>query len=117
MRALLILSIAALAASTAFAAKAPRLGPQAKRGLAFAEAHCAGCHAIGRNAEQSPEPEAPPFELIANKKGVTRATLTTFLRDAHNYPEAMQFKLQRKDTDALVTYMLTLRRKGYHPPI
>lgn len=117
MRTILALAAISLAATAALAAQSPRLSPTAKRGLAIAEARCATCHAVGRDAEQSPNPAAPPFELIANKPGVTRATLNTFLRDAHNYPEVMRFKLGRRDTDRLAAYMMTLRRKDYHPPI
>lgn len=113
--ALLLSALAVLAASAAFAGS--RSSAEARRGRAFAEAHCATCHAIGRNAEQSPNPSAPPFELVANERGLTRQTLTTFLRDAHNYPDAMQFTLDRRSIDSLVSYMLTLRRRGYHPPI
>ena len=117
MKHLLPLALIVLIAAVAAPAKAPRLSPKAQRGFTFAQAHCAVCHAVGRDALQSPEPGAPPFELIANKRGVTRTTLTVFLRDAHNYPEAMQFKLDRRAIDGLTSYMLTLRRPGYHPPI
>lgn len=117
MHRFLPLALIALVAAVAAPAKVPHLAPKAQRGLVFAQAHCAVCHAIGRDALQSPDPAAPPFELIANKRGVTRSTLTVFLRDAHNYPDAMQFKVDRRAIDGLVSYMLTLRRPGYHPPI
>jgi len=116
MRPILLLpALALLAASSLLAA--PRPSARVQRGQAFVSVHCTACHAIGRDAEQSPNPEAPPFELIANQPGLTRATLATFLRDAHNYPAAMQFTVDRRAIDGIAAYMLTLRRKDYHPPI
>lgn len=114
MRHLLPLSALVLAACVTTGV---HLSPGAKRGLALANANCAGCHAITANASQSPNPRAPTFELVANREGLTRETLTSFLRDAHNYPEAMQFTLGPKQADDLAAYMLTLRRADYHPPI
>lgn len=110
----LTLSAAALAAC---ATAGLGLSPAAKRGQTLAASQCATCHAVGRDAEQSPNPQAPPFELIANQPGLTRETLSSYLRDAHNYPGAMQFTLDPAKADDLAEYMLTLRRPDYHPPI
>lgn len=82
---------------------------------AFAEAACAGCHAI-RPLELSPDPEAPSFSDIANRAGLTRETLSAFLLDAHNYPEAMDFDLTPARAEALTAYILTLRDEAYRPP-
>ena len=60
---------------------------------AFIEAACAGCHAVEPPFE-SPNPYAPDFEAIANREGLTDATLSSWLRDAHNYPEIMDFDLE-----------------------
>ena len=57
------------------------------------------------------------FEAVANQHGLTRATLRTFLRDSHNFPEAMQFKVERRHIDDLAAYMITLRKPGYKPEI
>jgi len=86
------------------------------RGQAFAQERCSACHGIGANAT-SPNPESPPFEAVANQHGLTRATLRTFLRDSHNFPEAMQFKVERRHIDDLAAYMITLRKPGYKPEI
>ena len=80
----------------------------AARGLAFATAHCASCHAVGRPAI-SPNPEAAPFETIVATPGLNSATLTDWLRDSHNYPEAMQFTIAPDQVEDLAAYMLTLR--------
>ncbi|HET9628899.1 MAG TPA: cytochrome c [Novosphingobium sp.] len=84
------------------------------RGQAFAAAHCAGCHWIAANGT-GPNPESPPFDDIANRAGLTRQTLTAFLTDAHNYPAAMDFTIDRRVTGDLAAYLLTLRKPGYKP--
>lgn len=88
----------------------------AERGLAFAQARCSGCHAIAAEGI-SPNPESPPFAAVVNKPGTTRDTLRQFLRDSHNYPEAMNFHVEPAQIDDLADYMLTLRTPGYRPPI
>jgi mono/diheme cytochrome c family protein len=86
----------------------------AQRGLAFAEARCAACHAI-RADRTSPDPEAPSFETIANRPGVTRSTLRRFLRDSHNFPDAMSFRVDARRIGELADHIATLRRPGYRP--
>lgn len=85
------------------------------RAPAFAQAACGDCHAVER-PYLSPNPEAPAFADIANRKGLTAATLSYWLRDAHNYPEAMDFDLEGSHVDELTTYILTLRDPDYEPP-
>ena len=46
---------------------------------------------------------------------MTRETLTAWLRDAHNYPEEMEFYLEGPEVDELVAYMLGLRDPNYRP--
>jgi len=89
---------------------------QHQRGLAFAQASCGGCHAVERNGV-SPNPKAPPFAAIVNQQGLTDRTLGTWLLDAHNYPEEMEFYLKGPEVDALVDYMITLRDPQYRPAI
>ena len=84
--------------------------------LAFAQAACGGCHAVERYGA-SPNPDSPPFAAIANEPGLTRETLATWLRDAHNYPEEMEFYLEGPEVERLVDYMLTLRDPDYRPAI
>ena len=103
---------AATKRGTAQAAHAARVA----KGLAFAQDRCAACHGVTANAG-SPNPESPSFEDIANQPGLTRTTLRRFLADSHNYPEAMQFKVERTEISNLADYMLTLRKPGYKPAI
>lgn len=86
-----------------------------KRGMAFAQSHCATCHAVGSGI--SPKAEAPSFETIGNTPGLTAETLKPWLRDSHNYPEIMNFAIAPDQIDALAAYMLTLRNPAYRPPI
>jgi mono/diheme cytochrome c family protein len=111
MKKLAVFALIALIAAPLSAKTTP-----AKRGLAFAKTHCAACHGITANSS-SPNPEAPPWDDIANRPGTTRETLRVFLRDSHNYPDAMQFTVKRSNIGDLAAYMITLQRKGYHPGI
>lgn len=103
-----------LAAAAACHSVTPAAGPHP--GLAFAQASCGGCHAVERIG-LSPNPDAPPFAAIVNQPGLTDETLGTWLRDAHNYPEEMEFYLEGPEVDALVAYMITLRDPDYRPAI
>lgn len=83
---------------------------------AFAQAACGGCHAV-RPDSLSPNPASPAFAEIANRPGLTEASMATWLRDAHNYPEDMDFELDGKQVDALAAYILSLRVPDYRAPI
>lgn len=106
----------ALIVVAATVAAAPRAGASAKRGLALAEARCAGCHAVGAN-QSSPNPESPSFEDVANRPGLTAVSLGRYLRDAHNYPAAMDFTIERRHIRDLSAYFVSLRKPGYKPAI
>jgi len=114
IRKMLVFPLGLGLAATALAAPAHRSAPAVQRGHAFAEAHCAACHAITANGS-SPNPEAPPWDDVANRPGLTAATFAAFLADAHNYPAAMDFKVERSVISDLAAYMLTLRKPGYKP--
>lgn len=80
--------------------------------LAFVQAACGGCHAV-ETPGLSPNPASPPFAQIANRAGLTRATLLHWLSDAHNYPEVMDFDLDEAQVEQIADYILTLRSAGY----
>ncbi len=97
----------------------PGLRPDATAavdGLAFAQAHCAGCHNVA-GGQASPNSGAPRFEAIANTRGLTDDTLKAWLRDSHNYPGQMDFEIDAKRIDELAAYMLTLKSPDYRPAI
>jgi mono/diheme cytochrome c family protein len=84
-------------------------------GAVFAQASCGSCHAVAPGGV-SANPNAPPFAELVNKEGVTSATLSTWLKGAHNYPDEMNFTLYEREVDALVDYMLTLKDPNYVRP-
>ena len=101
-------TVAAPAAPGAASAKA--VAPEVQGGYDFAQAHCSTCHAVVP-LKLSPNPESPPFQAIVSRPGLTGATLKTFLRDSHNFPEIMDFDIDSDQIDALAAYMLTLQER------
>jgi len=111
-----LLGLLLLAASQALASPHPaHASAAAARGRAFAQRTCSGCHEIGLYGSSS-NPNSPPFGAIANQEGLTAATLSHWLRGAHNYPMEMNFLLHDGDVDALVAYFLSLRVRHYRRP-
>lgn len=102
----------ALTACQSLAGKDRNESAEKHPALAFAQGACGGCHAV-EHPGLSPNPEAPPFAAIVNRPGLTRQTLTAWLRDAHNYPEEMDFDLDPPQVEALVDYLLTLEDENY----
>ncbi|MBA4164200.1 MAG: hypothetical protein C0510_06160 [Erythrobacter sp.] len=82
--------------------------------LAFVQAACGGCHAVEGEAI-SPNPLSPTFAAIANRPGLDAATLSSWLRDAHNYPEVMDFDLSDEQIEMVAGHMLTLRDPAWRP--
>ena len=82
--------------------------------LAFVQAACGGCHAV-ENGYLSPNPKAPRWVDIANREGLSEETLASWLYDAHNYPEMMDFDLDQARADEIADHMLKLRSNDYQP--
>jgi mono/diheme cytochrome c family protein len=83
---------------------------EAERGRAFAQAHCARCHAIGPSGE-SPLPKAPPFRTLHQRYPVEYLTeaLAEGLRTGH--PAMPQFdELEPEQVDDLIAYLKSLER-------
>lgn len=97
-------------------ATAPAGATPAERGLAFAQQHCSQCHAVTPDAV-SPNPDSPPFPMIGNTPDVTAETLTTWLRNSHDFPQEMYFVIADERIDDLAAYILSLRSKDYEPPV
>lgn len=81
---------------------------------AFVQGACGGCHAA-EPPFLSPNPQAPSFAAIANRRGLSEASLADWLAEAHNYPEDMDFTLTVAQINQIARYMVTLRRAGYVP--
>lgn len=107
-------AVTALGAPPRAPAGSPELTPAERRGQAIAQRRCSACHAVSRNGVSS-NPEAPSFEDIANRSGLAPPTLRQFLRDSHNFPAVMNFRLEDEQVDDLSEYVLTLQRPGYQP--
>ena len=86
-----------------------------QRGLAFAEARCAGCHAVTRGI--SPNPQSPTFEAVINTSGLDLTTLKPWLQNSHDFPAMMNFAIEPEHIDDLAAYMLTLKNPSYRPII
>lgn len=80
--------------------------------LAFVQAACGGCHALQDN-ELSPNPHAPRWVDIANREELTEETMVSWLLDAHNYPDVMDFDLEPKQAEMVADYLMTLRSDDY----
>lgn len=83
----------------------------ASMGLIIARDRCAGCHQTG-GAGESPNANAPTFGEIVNRPGMTPETLAAWLRDGHNYPLEMGFRLEPHQVDSLVAYMIRWRTEA-----
>lgn len=91
-------------------------GTDAQSDLSFAQQACGDCHAVTPPGV-SPNPKSPPFTDIANSPGLTNETLAVWLTDAHNYPEDMNFRLNREQVDTIARHMLRLRDPNYEKSI
>ncbi len=79
----------------------------AKRGLDYALIACAGCHAVLAKDYDWPVRYAPPFQAVANTKGITRLALRVFLSTPHsNMPNLM---VEGEDADHVIAYILSLK--------
>lgn len=91
------------------------LGEAAARGLAFAQSHCASCHAVAGGT--SPHADAPPFADVINDPDLSDETLIPWLRASHNFPAIMNFEIQPDHIDDLAAHMMTLKDPNYKPRI
>ncbi len=83
----------------------PLIG-NAEAGRRFAEIWCSGCHAVELRTTRSGG-IAPDLPSIANR--ATSRSLKSFLRKRHE--KMPNFVLDKEDTDDVVAYILSLKRK------
>ena len=81
--------------------------PSAEGGKVLAQGMCAECHAIQSAQLQSPNRYAPPFETIANIRGMSSPALWSMLHSSHR--RMPNIILRPEQTRAIVTYILTLQ--------
>jgi mono/diheme cytochrome c family protein len=96
------------AASRATIAEAADSG-NARMGLAYAQANCASCHNVLKNAASSPNRKATPFQAIANTPGMSVTALTVWSRTSH--PTMPNLVIEPTDMDDLIAYILSLRER------
>lgn len=83
-------------------------GASPARGLAYARNACAACHAVDSGQTNSPNREAPPFEVIANMPGMTPTALNAWLHSPHlSMPNMM---VAPNDRDDVAAYLNSLKR-------
>jgi len=81
--------------------------PAEQRGKAYAQAHCARCHAIGRSG-RSPFGQAPPFRTLHQRYPVE--TLGEALAEGieTGHPAMPEFTLDPDRIHDLLSYLKTL---------
>lgn len=100
-----LLAVIALSLATA-PGEAQEIG-QASRGLALAQHLCTQCHAVQKGDKQSPNGDAPRFQVIASVPGMTAMALSAALNTSHaSMPNIM---LQADERADIIAYILSLR--------
>ncbi len=79
----------------------------AARGLAYAQTACAMCHAVTAADPNSPNPDAPPFLVIANSPGMTPTALNAWLHSSH--PSMPNLIVESDDRSDLAAYLNSLK--------
>ncbi len=103
----------AICSAVPLAAMADEIG-DAKLGVTYAQANCAGCHAILYGETESPNPDAPAFKAVADTPGITRTALSVFLQSPH--PTMPNLIVPAQDADHLIAYILSLKGDGANAP-
>ena len=102
----------AFAALAALLALAPLRAAQAQergdpaRGRAFAQEVCTPCHRVIPQQFALRLAQAPSFESIAAKPGLTALALRAFLQTPH--PEMPSLILEPGEADDVIAYLLSL---------
>lgn len=80
---------------------------QPGRGLALAQRLCSQCHAVRKEQAQSPNENAPRFQVIASIPGMTSIALSAALNTSHRtMPNIM---LQADEQADVTAYILSLK--------
>lgn len=114
MRTHLVLAGLALAGHISAASAAEDHIGDARRGLEYAQATCARCHAVLFEDASSPVFDAPPFKTVADTPGITRLALSVFLQSPH--PTMPNLIVEGEDADNLIAYILSLKGAGKTSP-
>lgn len=88
------------------AARAQEVG-DIEAGHAYAKKICAECHAVERGEMESPYPELPSFQTVADQPGITERALAVWLTNPH--PNMPNFILPQADRDNVIAYIVSLK--------
>ena len=106
----LTLSLSACVTAVAPTTDQASQAPSPTRGLSYAQAVCATCHAVAAGQDVSPNRSAPTFMVIANTPGMTSTALNAWLHSAHaSMPNLI---VEASDRADIAAYLATLRRRG-----
>jgi mono/diheme cytochrome c family protein len=78
-------------------------------GKVLAKGWCAHCHVVSEDQRIAPVEGVPTFFAVANDPSTTDTSLRVFLVSPHVVMP--DFMLTRKETDEIIAYILSLRRK------
>jgi mono/diheme cytochrome c family protein len=104
----LLIVVAALSTFCA-AAAAQGLGPAEQRGLNFARANCAQCHAIDK-VSPSPLAIAPPFRTLHTKYPIVYLEEAFAEGIVTSHPTMPQFRLDPGQIADVIAYLKTLEK-------
>ena len=105
VRLLIVAAAGTFLSSTALAQKA---AGDVEAGRRFAEIWCSGCHAVELRTTRSGG-IAPDFPSIAGRRTTTARWLRVYLGKPHD--KMPNFVLDKEDTDDVVAFLMSLKRK------
>jgi mono/diheme cytochrome c family protein len=82
----------------------------ATRGAAYAQRVCSECHAVLSGEAYSPNPDAPPFQEVADNPERTRLALSVWLQSSH--PTMPNIMVAPADRDDVIAYIMSLEGKA-----
>lgn len=91
------------------AAVAPAHAQDVARGKALAERWCSNCHVVDRAPATARSDGLPTFPALANRAGMTEATLKGAMTALHS--RMPDFELGARDQNDLAAYILSLKSK------
>lgn len=76
-------------------------------GLAYARENCTECHAVDPGEFESPNPDAPPFQEIADIPAMSELALLSFFQTPHELMP--NFMVPAAEQRNLIAYILSLK--------
>ena len=87
-----------------------RAQEDASLGESLAREVCSECHAVELDVLQSPNPDAPAFQELANTPGMNAVTIKVWLRSPHRTMPL--FVLDGAEIEGVSAYILSLERSS-----